>query len=77
MPLIQATLKAQIKKLSKEMLVYEDSDKALDHFANELATIITNHIKTATVTVTPGQLVQTVPVTGTGTTTTPGTGTLS
>ena len=79
MPLIQEKLKSDIKALSKEMTNFEDQDEALDHYSSELAKIITEYIKSATVTVNPG-----IPIVGanaagpvSGTTTGPGSGTLS
>lgn len=54
-----------------------DSTQVQKEFADAISQAVYTWILTATVTVLPGQVVQTVPATGTGATTTPGTGTLS
>jgi ABC-type uncharacterized transport system ATPase subunit len=77
--LVKSNLKREIKDLQKELIVMEDQEEAMEKYAEKLATIIHNYIKTALVTVTiqvaPGQVVQTIPSTGTGSTTSAGTGT--
>lgn len=77
MPLVKETLKQEIKALATEMTKETDQEAALEKYATRLADIIDSYIKSATVTVQAGQAVQTVPTTGTGTTTSPGTGSLS
>jgi hypothetical protein len=72
MPLVQATLKNDLTTLFMAMKNVPMSEA---DFADQLATIINNHIKTATVTVNPGIPVAT-PV-GPGSTSAPGTGSLS
>ena len=77
MPLIQPQLKNDIKSLMKDMLSFEDQEKGLDHFSGELAKIITDYIKSATITVNPGIAVSAPPPSGAGATTAPGTTTIS
>lgn len=77
MALIETKLKADIKSLAKEMTKFEDQDEALEHYSTELAKIITNYIKSATVTVNPGIAVSAPPPSGVGVTTAPGSGSLS
>jgi len=67
----QLQLKDKIKKLSNEMLKEEDREQALEKYSNDLAKIITDYIKTATITVPAGQNVQVDPVTGIGVTIAP------
>lgn len=72
MPLVQATLKTNLTTLFMAM---KNAPMSEADFADQLAAIIDNHIKTATVTVMPG-----IPVTtpsGPGVTSGPGTGSLS
>ena len=77
MALNQELLKSDIKSLSKKMTKFEDPEKALDFYADELSKLITNYIKSATVTVAIGQEVSAPPPSGVGITTSPGTGSLS
>jgi len=72
MALVQAALKTNLLTLFNLMKTIEMSEA---DYADRLATIITDHIKTATVTVQPGQAV-TTPA-GPGSTSSPGTGSLS
>ena len=77
MPLVKSTLEVGILALLEEMSNRtEDPAQARQDFASDLATLIDTYIKTATVTVLPGQVVQVAP-SGTGSTTSPGTGSLS
>lgn len=57
MTLIKPNLRASIKTLMTDMRTREAN--ADDEFADRLATIIHDYIKTATITVPPGQLVST------------------
>jgi hypothetical protein len=72
MPLVQATLKNNLTNLFMAM---KNAPMSEADFADQLATIIDNDIKPATVTVMPGIPVAT-PV-GPGSTSGPGTGSLS
>ena len=76
MALVQATLKANLLALFNQMKTQEMSEA---DFADSLATILNNHIKTATVNVSAGIPVATAgsAAAQTGTTTGPGTGSLS
>jgi hypothetical protein len=67
MPLVEATLKANLLTLFNAMKKTEMSE---DEYADNLAKIITAHIKTAQVN--PGINVQVSPLDGTGATTAPG-----
>lgn len=77
MALVKSVLEQGILAIMQEMKEIDDPEGADELFAEKLATLIDGYIRTATVTVSPGQIVQTVPATGTGATTTPGTGVLS
>ncbi|MDR0387279.1 MAG: hypothetical protein LBH57_04510 [Treponema sp.] len=72
MALVQAALKTQLATLFNSM---KGAPMSEADFADQLASIINNHIKTATVTVNPGIAVATPQ--GPGSTTAPGTGSLS
>jgi hypothetical protein len=72
MALAEETLKAQLLALFGKM---KNAPMGEEEYAGELAKIINNHVKTATVTVDPGIAVST-PV-GPGATSAPGTGSLS
>jgi translation initiation factor 2 alpha subunit (eIF-2alpha) len=72
MALSQPALKQNLLSLFNLMKQTEMSE---EDYADRLATIINNHIKTATVTVNPGIAVTTP--SGPGSTNEPGTGTLS
>jgi hypothetical protein len=76
MALVQATLKTNLLTLFNSMKQNEMSEA---NFADQLATIINNHIKTAQVTVNAGIPVATTggPASQTGTTTAPGSGSLT
>jgi hypothetical protein len=72
MALVQATLKSNLTTL---FLAMKNAPMSEADFADQLATIIDNHIKTAAVNINPGIPVAT-PV-GPGSTSGPGTGSLS
>jgi hypothetical protein len=72
MALAQPALKANLLTLFNLM---KQSEMSEEQYADNLSTIITNYIKTATVTVQPGQAVATP--SGPGSTSAPGTGSLS
>lgn len=76
MALVQATLKQNLLNLFNQMKQSEMSEAV---FADQLATILNNHIKTAVVTVNAGIPVATAgsAVAQTGSTTAPGTGSLA
>ena len=76
MALVQATLKANLLALFNQMKTQEMSEA---DFADSLATILNNHIKSATVNVNAGIPVATAgsAAAQTGTTTGPGIGSLS
>lgn len=74
--IIPKTISTELVKLIKTNKE-SDLDKSIDFFSDGLAKIIVNAIKSGTVTVSAGIGVQTVPATGTGSTVTPGTGTIS
>jgi len=77
MALVKSTLEVQILALLSDMYSRtENPEQAHADFANLLATAIDTYIKTATVIVNPGQGVQVAPITGTGSTITPGSGSL-
>lgn len=77
MALNESSLKSQIKSLAKDLLKAENQEEGLEKYSSEMAKIITNYIKTATIVVPAGQVVQVVPATGTGSTTTPINATIS
>lgn len=80
MALVEQNLQTEIEKAIYESAnkVYNGNvDKQTREFSRRLSVIITNYIKTATVTVQPGQTVSVVLPAGTGATTSPGTGSLS
>jgi hypothetical protein len=66
MPLVQETLKTEIKSLLNSLKSEINQEQAIDKFANDLTQAIDAYIKTATVTVT-GTSQSGGPVTGTGT----------
>lgn len=74
MPIINATIKTQIVGLLNETKVLEQ-EQAADVFAQRLADLIENALKSATVTIQAGIPVSTTG--GAGATTGPGTGSLS
>jgi hypothetical protein len=76
MALVQATLKTNLLNLFNSM---KQSEMSEADFAEQLAMIINNHIKTAQVTVNAGIPVATAgsAASQTGTTTGPGSGSLS
>jgi hypothetical protein len=51
MPLIKQTLKAGLLTLMQDLSTAEDPAAAADQYADRMATLITDYIKTATVTV--------------------------
>lgn len=77
MALNKPILKAGIQALLTEMRTKEEN--ADEYFADQLATLIDNYIKSATVTVAAGIAVQTAgsAAAQVGATTSPGTGTIS
>jgi hypothetical protein len=76
MALVQATLKQNLITLFNQM---KQSEMSEEQYADNLSAIITNYIKTATVTVSAGIPVATAgsAAAQTGATTAPGTGSLS
>lgn len=76
MALVPQTLKTQLKTALNAIHCDPDNpDAALDAFCGALANSIDAYIKSATITVQPGQVVTTP--SGPGSTTSPGTGSLS
>lgn len=76
MPIVNATIKAQINTLIEQTKGLEQKESQ-EAFCSGLANIIETSIKSATVTVSAGIPVAVVVPAGTGATTGPGTGTLS
>jgi hypothetical protein len=77
MALVKATLKNGIKSLLASMRTKEEISD--DEFADQMATLIDAYVKSATVTVNAGIVVNTTgsAAAQSGVTTSPGTGTLS
>lgn len=76
MALVPNTFKSQLKTALKNIQCNpDDPDAAIDAFCDAFVNSIDAYIKSATVTVQPGQAVTTP--SGPGSTTTPGTGSLS
>ncbi len=79
MPLIETTFKTEIINMISSMSPVTDpvnTDAQIEEFAGKLSKIITDHIKTATITV-PIIPVQVLPSSGTGATITPTNATIS
>ena len=74
MPIVNGIIKAEILQLLNDTANLE-LERAKDEFAQKLANVVENAIKSATVTVQPGIPVATTG--GAGSTTGPGTGSLS
>ena len=76
MPLIPSVFKSQLKTALKSIQCDpENADAAIDAFCDAFVNSIDTYIKSATITIQPGQVVTTP--SGPGATTTPGTGNLS
>jgi len=76
MPVIKTTIQAAIKSMLEE-LKDGDPEETIDNFADELSTVITDAILSATITVPAAIPVQVVPATGTGATTAPAIATIA
>lgn len=77
MALVKATLEAQILVALQDMFSRtENPEQAQADFANQLATAIDSYVRAAQVITNPGQAVQVAFPTGTGSTVSPGTGSL-
>lgn len=57
MPVIQKTISARLKLFIKKQKNNEDVDQAIQEFSDELASIITEAILSATVTAAPGTII--------------------
>lgn len=75
--LLSTAIKTALEQVQVEAATGANVDDIQQAYADAIAEAVYTWILTATITVAPGQVVQTVPATGTGATTTPGTGTLS
>lgn len=75
--LLSIAIKTALEQVQVEAATGANSDDIQQAYADAISQAVYTWILTATVTVLPGQVVQTVPATGTGATTTPGIGTLS
>lgn len=80
MALSKPTIKAAIKKITTDLnsgdVTKKDPDQVVDDFADKLADVIINAIKSGTVTIAPGAITTTGSAT-TQTNPTPVTGTIS
>jgi len=76
MTVIKSDIQTSIKTLLEDLKV-GDPEETIDNFADELSTIITDAILSATITVPAAIPVQVTPATGTGATTAPATATIA
>ncbi len=70
-------LTADLKAMFAELRQGDNPERTEQQFADTLATIIDDYLKSATVNVEKGIAVQVTPASGTGATTAIGTGTIS
>jgi hypothetical protein len=70
MPVVKQVISLSVKSLL-DGLKDGNPDDTMQEFSDGIADIIRDAILSATITVPPGAAVQVVPLTGTGTTTTP------
>jgi hypothetical protein len=77
MALVKTTVKKSIKDMLEEVLLIENSAESLDTYADRLAELIIDTIKSGDVVVATAIPVTVVVATGIGATTAPGSGSIS